>query len=644
MAGFLRLRPVITLHAYGRSRSNPVRRTVPQIGALRLMWREYAGWRMVGPGQAPDAMLRAALPPLMAELGALDDAALDLRLARGRPRAEAILTPAGAVHFAEALEVMRRATGFMLRDNQIACAVALLSGDCVELRTGEGKTLAAALAALIAARAGVSVHVVTVNDYLARRDGEMVAPMAARLGLSLGVLLQEMQDETRRGIYDADIVYGTNKGFVFDHLRDKRDAQAKPGSVPRQTGQAFAICDEADSVMIDDATTPMILSEFCGEVPENDLELFRTLCDFAGGLAPGEGRVVDPNGSWRLTMAGLHALEAEAALWPHPVARTDEIVQLAEKALAALYQFRRGDAYVVREGKVEMIDQSNGRLMPDRRWDYGLQQMVEIAAEVEPSPENRTVAQLTQQTYFRQYRLLSGLTGTARECRPEFWSIYGLTVRPIAPHAPMRMIDHGLRVFRDRASKWDHVAERAVAMAAERAVLVGVNDVTETEALAELLRARGREVAVLDALSEAEEAALVAEAGQPGRITIATHLAGRGTDIALAPSVRAAGGLHVIIASAMASVRLERQFYGRAGRAGDPGSYERAISLEDRSLAEGAQSVIRRLGRLALRVPVSAVQTRVLGFLQTERDGRARRLRRITLLREQDLVRQVGYR
>lgn len=644
MLRLFHLRAPVPIHAFARSRLNPVRRRVPEIGKWRLIWREYLGWKLAGAGPAPDAMFQAALAPHLAELAALDDAAFDRRLAASRPRAELILSPAGIVPFAEALEVVRRAKGFALRANQIACAISLLSGECVELRTGEGKTLAAGLAALIAARAGVSVHVVTVNDYLAGRDGEMIAPMAARLGLSLGTLSQDMQDDDRRKVYDADIVYGTNKGFVFDHLRDKRDAQSKPGSVPRQTGQAFAICDEADSVMIDDATVPMILSEVGADVPAIDMELFRRLCAFAASLHPETERVLDPHGSWRLTLTGLRRLEAEVPDWPHPVARTDEIVQLAEKAMAALYQFRRGDAYVVREGKVEMIDQSTGRLMPDRRWDYGLQQMVEIAAKVDPSPENRTVAQLTQQTYFRQYRLLSGLTGTARECRPEFWSIYNLPVRPILPHAPLRLIDHGLRVFADREAKWAHVAARATQMAQMRSVLVGVNDVTETEDLAAVLRAQGREVAVLDALSEAEEAALVAEAGKQGRITIATHLAGRGTDIALDAPVRAAGGLHVIIASAMASSRLERQFYGRAGRAGDPGSYERAISLSDRTLSDGAQSLGRRLWRLVLRLPFAMLHPLALTALQTGRDRRARSLRRITLLREQDMVRQVGYR
>ncbi len=644
MSVFSRSHRIAPLHAFARSRLNPVKRAVPQIGKWLLIWAEYAGWRLSGPGAAPGFPNIQRLPSLLADLAALDEVAFAQQISTTRPRAEEILAASGLAAFAEAVEVMRRQVGFALRDNQIACAISLLAGECVELRTGEGKTLAAGLAALVASRAGVSCHVVTVNDYLAQRDCDLIAPMARRFGLTMAVVLQDMPDEDRRAAYDADIVYGTNKTFVFDHLRDRREAQALPGSVPRQTGQAFAICDEADSVMIDDATVPMILSEIGDDLPEIDLDLFRTLDGFAESMVQGEGRVVDHNGAWRLSLAGLKALETAAQRWPHPIARTDEIVALAEKALAARWQFRRGDAYVVHDDKVQMIDQSTGRLTPDRRWEYGLQQLVEIASGVPPSPEGRTVAQLTQQTYFRQYRRLSGLTGTARECRPEFWSIYKLKVRAIKPHAPMRLMDHGLRVFRTRSAKWQHVAARAVNAAQSRAVLIGLNDVTETEALAAVFAAQGRAVAVLDALTEAEEAALVSEAGQQGRITIATHLAGRGTDIALSPDVRAAGGLHVIIASAMASSRLERQFYGRAGRSGDPGSFERAISLEDRTLSDGVQNLSRHVLRLIMYQPIAALHPLALALFQTGRDRRARKLRRMTLLREQDLVRQVGYR
>jgi preprotein translocase subunit SecA len=630
------------LKAFARSRRRPVRRKVEPLSRVRLFLDEWLVWRLM-----PRSEARAGLARAIAERR------VDWRGKPARALAEAARAPlpadrlfdpvAGAERFAVILEAMRQETGLSLRENQIACALRLLSGECVELRTGEGKTLAAALAALAAASVGVSVHVVTVNDYLAERDHALMAPIAAALGLTSAVVLMQAPDADKRAAYDCDIVYGTNKTFVFDHLRDLREARSDgPAARPRQTGQALAIVDEVDSVLIDDATVPMILSEPAARAPAADLALFRHLLDFAAGLAEGEGRVLDRHGNWRLTPAGIARLESVSAHWRHPLSNNAELIDLAESALMARYGLREGVAYIVRDGEIALVDQGTGRLMPDRKWSYGLQQMVEMTAGLEPSPENTTVGQITQQTYFRQYRILSGLTGTARECRGEFWAIYGLRVQPVAPHAPSRLSDMGLRVLRDADAKWRHVAARAIAEAETRAVLVGLNDVAESAALQAVFAELGREVAVLDALSEAQEADLVAVAGTRGRITIATHLAGRGTDIGLAPDVRAAGGLHVIIASVMASGRLERQLYGRAGRQGDPGSYERVISLEDRGLSEGAFSVWRSVMTWALRRGI--LPAVCLAQVQADRDRRARDLRRRTLLREQDMARRLGYR
>jgi preprotein translocase subunit SecA len=289
-----------------------------------------------------------------------------------------------------------------------------------------------------------------------------------------------------------------------------------------------------------------------------------------------------------------------------------------------------------------MVDQATGRLMPDRKWDYGLQQMVEMVAGVEPTAETQTVGYITQQTYFRQYRVLSGLTGTAKECRSEFWAIYKLGVKPVAPHAPSRMKSCGLRVFRTADEKWRAVAARAIEVAATRSVLIGLNDVAESAALKAVFDELGRQVAILDALTEEQEADLVKVAGVLGCITIATHLAGRGTDIALEPTVREAGGLHVIIASIMASGRLERQLYGRAARQGDPGSYDRMVSLTDRGLVEGGFSPWRRVVTWVLRRRI--MPTICLANIHADRDRRARSLRRSTLLREQDMTKRIGYR
>lgn len=630
------------LKAFARSRQRPVKRHVPALSKVRLFLDEWVVWRFKGRTDHT-AKLARAIKTHAAAVAAFSDADLIVRV-KEPLRAERLLVPEeGALRFALLIEVIARETGLRLRDNQIACALGLLSGVCIELRTGEGKTLAAALAALAAASVGVSVHVITVNDYLASRDHDLIAPLAKRIGRTSAVILQAHSDDQKRAAYDTEILYGTNKTFVFDHLRDKREAHSLGEAArPRQTGQAFAIVDEADSVLIDDATVPMILSEPAGRLPAVDVALFKHLIEFCRSLALGAERVRDVNGSWRLTPAGIERLAEQARHWRHPVAATSEIIDLAEQGLMAIYGFVEGVAYVVSEGEVKMVDQSTGRLMPDRKWDYGMQQMVELAASVAPTPENRTVGQITQQTFFRQYRLLSGLTGTAKECSGELWAIYDLPVRPVAPHTPSKLVDCGLRVFATAQAKWDALAARALEVATRRAVLIGVNDVAESAALRATFAALGREVEVLDALSEEKEAELVAKAGALGAITIATHLAGRGTDITLDNNVRASGGLHVIIGSVMASGRLERQLYGRAGRQGDPGSYDRMISLADRGLVEGAFSVFRHVMTATLRKRI--LPAFCLSQIQANRDRRARAMRRRSLLREQDMTRKLGYK
>lgn len=634
-----------TLRASVRSRKRPAKAQVPPLAKARLYFDEFVGWRLANFGTSHRnhrglvrAIQKAALP-----LAYLTEDLLDAGLRQQSLHASRLLSRDAAPGIALVLEVIRRVTGLSLRPNQIECALRLLAGDCVELRTGEGKTLAAGFAACIAARAGVPVHVITVNDYLATRDGELVGPIAQRLGLSLGVLVQDQSDAEKSEAYDHDIVYGTNKTFVFDALRDRREAQqGRDTDQARQMGQAFAIVDEADSVLIDDATVPMILSEPTAEVPAADVVLMCDLLELAATLKRGRDTVQDRHGAFRLTEDGIDRLSRAAKLWVHPAARDDGLVQVAESSLAALHSFSRDVHYLVQEGEISMIDQATGRLMPDRKWAYGLQQMIEMKEGLEPTAETRTVGQITQQTYFRRYLMLSGLTGTARECRGELWAIYRLVVGPVAPNTPSRLRRLSFRVFPDAALKWQAVAVEALGIAQSRAVLIGVNDVAESAALAQVFADLGREVAVLDAMSEAQEADLVAGAGQAGRITIATHLAGRGTDIGLTEPVRVAGGLHVILASAMSSGRLERQLYGRAGRQGDPGSYSVNISQQDRGLEEGVPRLLGFLGRMLIRTGI--VPRWALSRLQAARDNRTRAQRRRTLLREQDLTRQLGYR
>jgi len=575
-------------------------------------------------------------------LQALDAVAFSEVLRARPPSAARLLSRGeGARAFAVVAELIRRDTGCSLRDNQLACALELLGGRCVELDTGEGKTLAAALAALVAARSGVSVHVVTVNDYLAKRDHALIAPLAARLGLESAVLVQDTPDEEKALLYNSDILYAANKTLVFDHLRDLRETRVFPERAPRQMGQALAIVDEADSVLIDDATVPMILSETADALPDEDLALFRAIDRFVVLLHPDHDIARDAQGNLRLSVSGLRRLEIAAQGWAHPLARTDDIVSLADAGLMARYGLLEGQTYLVRDGQLVIIDPSTGRLMPDRRWSYGLQQLVEIAAGLNPSGETATVAQVTQQTYFRQYRCLSGLTGTARECGPEFWSVYRMPVQRIAPHLPSKRHTGRVRIFGRAAAKWDVVCTRAIEIARTRAVLIGVNHVNEVRALEARFAAQGKDVAVLDALTEDREAEVVGRAGALGQITIATHLAGRGTDIPVAQEVLEAGGLHVMVASFMASARLARQLAGRTARQGQAGSVETFVARDDPGLADQPPGLATLF--LTLRLRLRLHPRGALASLQDRRDRQGRRARRKTLLREQDLQRKLGY-
>lgn len=634
--------PSVQLMGFARSRRNPVRKTLAPLNRWLMLADEQALWRF-GRRADPRVNILPLIAAETAQLAALGAADFSARLAEKPIPASALRQPATlAKAMALVLEVMRRQLGFALRHTQIGCALALLRGDCVEMRTGEGKTLAAGLAAMVAARAGVATHVITVNDYLARRDHGQMLEMAAQLGITSAVLLQDMSDDDKRAAYDVDLLYGTNKTFVFDHLRDLREARQNAGKVPRQMGQAYGIIDEADSVLIDDATVPMILSEPAGPLPDVDLRLFTDLCAFASALPEGSHRTRDNSGSWRMTPAAVDLLSRFALGWSHPVAQTEDLINLADEALSAQFNFRAGETYLVQDGKIVLIDQSTGRLMPDRRWGYGMHQFVEIKEGLTPSQENRTVGQVTQQSFFRQYRILAGLTGTAAECRGEFWAVYRLPITPIAPHVTPRLQNYGLKLCRTAQQKNALIVLRAISLAATRAVLIGVNDVIEAAALAQSFAELGRDVAVLDAQAEQNEAELVAGAGVVGRITIATHLAGRGTDIALQGDLRENGGLHVIIGSAMASSRLERQLFGRAARQGDPGSYEVIIGLQDRGLRDGAQSAQRRI--LMALLQMGFAPALMLRLIQAQRDALARRARKSALLREQDISRQLGYR
>ncbi len=535
-----------------------------------------------------------------AAFAALDDAALGAEVAALRAvlrLRQARLPPARGVALLR--EIARRRLGLRHHDVQLLGALAILDGRVAEMDTGEGKTITAALAAALAALGGTPVHVITVNDYLAERDAEELSPFYRALGLTVGVVKHGITPQDRRAAYACDIVHGANKEIAFDYLRDRIalgrrgparaklaglfGAEAARGPVVMR-GLPFAIVDEADSVLVDEARTPLIISQ------ETDATAERRWAEQALSLADqlAEGRdfrVIRDERRIRLTEPGRARLaDLGAALggaWEGRVRREEA----ARQALSARHLFRRGDHYVVREGKVEIVDENTGRIMADRSWSDGLHQIVEAKEGVEVTPRKLAIARLTYQRLFRRYERLAGMTGTAKEARAELWSVYRLRIARIPPNLPSRLDRGRVTILPDVAAKWQAVAARAAALSAEgRPVLIGTRSIAASQEASAALAAAALDHAVLNAENDREEAGIIAEAGAAGRTTVATNMAGRGVDIRLAPEVAAAGGLHVILTERHDAGRVDRQLEGRAGRRGELGSAEAILSLEDRLL------------------------------------------------------------
>jgi preprotein translocase subunit SecA len=471
----------------------------------------------------------------------------------------------------------------------------LLDNRLVEMATGEGKTAAIALAAAVAALARTPVHVITANDYLAQRDADQLRPFFALLGLRVECVTQPMLAGARRQAYACDVTYCTAKELAFDYLRDgmarvadlsaleqraRRLGSAQPQEAPVLRGLCMAIIDEADTVLVDEARLPLVLSQGGGSPAEE--EFHRGALALAQGMAHGadfrrsaDGRRIE------LTATGLRRL----AQWPvsrHPLSGHRAHRQAAlELALTALWVLRRDHDYVVRAGQVQLIDETTGRAAPGRAWSQGLHQFVELKEGLAASQSNCTVTQITFQRFFPRYLRLAGASGTLGEAARELKAVYGLGVVVVPPRTPPRVVREPAALFADSATLWQTVAVRAATVsAAGRPVLIGTDSVAQSEALSRVLAARGLEHRVLNARQDSDESRLIAAAGQPGQITVATSMAGRGTDILLQPSVVEQGGLHVILCQHNASARIDRQFLGRAGRQGQPGSTQTMLALD----------------------------------------------------------------
>jgi preprotein translocase subunit SecA len=602
--------------------------------------------------------LRRLVPGIIKEserLQALSEDAFDAHIADLRQR---LLTQAGApdalsLAFATVREAAGRTLGMRHFESQILGGLAIYHGAIAEMRTGEGKTLTATLPAAAAALAGVPVHVMTVNDYLAQRDAEEMAPVYRRLGQSVCCVVQDTPRELRRALYANDVVYCTNKEAVFDYMRDglhlrvaahplQLHAQRLKG---RQTvdedlnmrGLHFGIVDEADSVMLDEARTPLVISG-PGHANQQETQVYAEALTIGRQLVDGVDYTVQKlSRKLELTPAGeWHILELSEGLGPAWTGRMRRL-ELGRSSLVALHLFDRDAHYLVRDDKVVIIDENTGRPMPDRNWEQGLHQLIELKEAVTPTHAHETLSRLSFQRFFRLYHHLGGMTGTAREVTGELWSCYGLGVRPIPTHKPSRLKDMGAEVLDRVDAKWARVAERAAELhATGQPVLIGTRTVGASEALSEVMTRRGLEHQVLNARQDRDEAEIVSRAGERGALTIATNMAGRGTDIKLGPGVEELGGLHVIVTELHESGRLDRQLIGRSARQGDPGSFEVIAALDDLILTNNAP----RLAALIGRFPQGKGRTRwalALMRLQQWRAGRFFAARRAELLKADQL-------
>ncbi|KFB08966.1 preprotein translocase subunit SecA [Nitratireductor basaltis] len=561
----------------------------------------------------------AAIGDLEKEMEALSDEALrgktaEFReqLANGKKLDDLIVTA-----FAVVREAARRSLGMRPFDVQLIGGMVLHEGSIAEMKTGEGKTLVATLPVYLNALPGNGVHVVTVNDYLARRDAEWMSKLYGFLGLSTGIIVHGMSDEERRAAYACDITYATNNELGFDYLRDNMKYER---AQMVQRGHAFAIVDEVDSILIDEARTPLIIS---GPLDDRS-ELYAKIDSFIPLLTEEDYEIDEKQRTATFTEQGTEKVEdmlREADLFKGEALYDVEnvaVVHHLNNALKAHKLFQRDKDYIVRNDELVIIDEFTGRMMPGRRYSEGLHQALEAKEGVSIQPENQTLASITFQNYFRMYDKLAGMTGTASTEAEEFGNIYGLDVAEIPTNLPIQRMDEDDEVYRTVTEKYRAIVrDIKEAQAKGQPVLVGTTSIEKSELLAEHLLKEGiKEFQVLNARHHESEAQIVAQAGKPGAVTIATNMAGRGTDIQLGgnPDMRieeelgdmpagperdakekairedvqrlkeqakAAGGLYVLATERHESRRIDNQLRGRSGRQGDPGRSKFYLSLQD---------------------------------------------------------------
>lgn len=614
MSSTAALRPGIALGRYPQRedlRDNWLDRTAASLGGF-IRQRAYGR----GPGHR-EFLSRVNLEAQ--PLGELSDQALKDGIPELRRRlySEGLQEALVARVFAIVREVAGRRLGMRPFDVQVLGGRVMLDGKIAEMETGEGKTLTATLPACAAALAGIPVHIVTVNDFLVMRDAAWMSPLYKFFGLTVGTITEGMAPEARRSAYACDVTYCTNKQVVFDYLKDRLmlgretrhlhlqveslHAEYSRASRLLLRGLCFVIVDEADSVLVDEARTPLIISS-AGDTSQEE-KIYGEAVSVARLLASGmdfsirpREREVELTDHGRQRAAEL--AEPYGGVWMGPRRREE----LMRRALSALYLFQRDKQYLVRAGKVQIVDEYTGRVMADRSWERGLHQMIEAKEGCAITGQQETLARISYQRFFRRYLRVSGMTGTAREVARELWSVYRLPVVTIPTNRPVQRRRVPDQVYVAAEQKWAAIVDTLRRSQAEgRPSLVGTRSVSASEHLSELLAAAGLKHQVLNARQDQEEAEVVTKAGERGRITVATNMAGRGTDIRLAPGVADLGGLHVLATERHDARRIDRQLFGRGGRQGDPGSYQAILSLEDEIVQEIFKGQAVRLGKLLWR-------------------------------------------
>ncbi|HID78790.1 MAG TPA: hypothetical protein EYP56_22695 [Planctomycetaceae bacterium] len=528
--------------------------------------------------------------------------------------------------FALACEAIRRVVGLEPYGVQVLAGLVIAEGHIAEMHTGEGKTLAAVPPAVFRVLCGQKVHVATANQYLADRDFELLEPVYRLLGIRCGALHADAQPAQKRAAYRSEVTYGPGYEFGFDYLRDqlallenppqrlgqrfRRHLRGRPEvAVPiLQPEREFAILDEVDSVLVDDARTPLIL---CGardqQMPPEEAAAFLKADQLAVQLTPGRHFGMDRKKRhiW-LTQSGL--AKAQTARNFMPALRLHRPWQVyLENALFARYFLRRDVHYVVDGEAIQLVEETTGRIFADRSWRGGLHQAVQAKERLPITYENQSLARISRQRFYQLYQTLSGMTGTALEAAGEFWQLYRLRVLPIPLNRPSRRRELPAECFAEQGAKWQAVVEEIRRVhATGQPILVGTRSIRNSELLSELLKQAGVPHEVLNGKQDAEEAELVARAGQLGAVTVATDMAGRGTDIKVHPDALALGGLYVIATERHESRRVDRQLIGRCARQGEPGMYRFFLAADDDLIQTYAPQIVPKLQRVAAAGPSAA--------------------------------------